>query len=110
MTSTASSHPVSTNYPVFGIERVAALFQVSVDTAREYVLPGVLPCGLQPRRRLPWAPAEVLAWFLTLPRLTVADRRSATNGSTDDLSCRAEVSGHRVVLLVDDDHWSSVLP
>jgi len=40
MTSTASSHPVSTNYPVFGIERVAALFQVSVDTAREYFLPG----------------------------------------------------------------------
>ena len=66
--------------PVFTIEHVAALFHVSVDTAREYTYRRDFPAAHLLGARLLWDREEILAWFRTLPRRGKANR---AEGSLD---------------------------
>ena len=66
--------------PVFTIQHVAALFHVSVDTAREYTYRGDFPAARLLGARNLWDREEILAWFRALPPRAKADR---TEGPVD---------------------------
>jgi len=77
MTSNPALTQVDTRDVVYTIEHVAALFHVKVDSAREYTYRKDFPPAHQLGARLLWDRDEILAWFRSLPRLTLADRRRA---------------------------------
>jgi predicted DNA-binding transcriptional regulator AlpA len=73
-TTTLSPTPVSIDDPIFGIEHMAALFRVSLYTAREYTCRDDFPAAYKLGARLLWDRADVLDWFQRLARLTTAER------------------------------------
>jgi predicted DNA-binding transcriptional regulator AlpA len=75
MASNPALTQVDTRDVVFTIQHVAALFHVKVDSAREYTYRQDFPPAHQLGARLLWDRDEILAWFRSLPRLTLADRR-----------------------------------
>jgi predicted DNA-binding transcriptional regulator AlpA len=84
MTANPALTPVDTQDPVYTIEHVAALFHVMVDTAREYTYRTDFPAAYQLGARLLWDREDILAWFRSLPRLTLADRRRAGSALAAD--------------------------
>jgi hypothetical protein len=75
MASNQALTQVDTRDVVYTIEHVAALFHVKVDSAREYTYRKDFPAAHQLGARLLWDRDEILSWFRSLPRLTLADRR-----------------------------------
>jgi predicted DNA-binding transcriptional regulator AlpA len=75
MTATDPSTPVDLRDPIYLIEHLAALFHVSVDTAREYTSRTDFPGSRQLGVRLMWDREEVLDWFRSLPARSAEARR-----------------------------------
>jgi predicted DNA-binding transcriptional regulator AlpA len=67
MTSNPALTQVDTRDVVYTIERVAALFHVKVDTAREYTYRKDFPQAYRLGARLLWDRDEILVWFRALP-------------------------------------------
>jgi hypothetical protein len=88
MTSNPALTQVDTRDVVYTIEHVAALFHVKVDSAREYTYCPDFPPAHQLGARLLWDREEILAWFRSLPRLTLADRRRGES----DVAAEANVA------------------
>lgn len=84
MTTNPALTPVDIHDPVYTIEHVAALFHIKVDTAREYTYRTDFPAAYQLGARLLWDREQILVWFRSLPRLTIADRRRAASAPAAD--------------------------
>lgn len=77
-----SAHPVSLNDPLWTIKHLAVLFDVEIDTAREYGYKESFPAPRRPGRSLLWMPDEVTAWVRSQPPLTREERRRSTPEAT----------------------------